>query len=126
MQNKKQVYIIIGFALVALVGGGFLIWNFFFKPDPIGGDVPSSFILSSNAGDPEFDGDFQLTWTASTDAKEYMVFSYISPINSINASLTHEGLTSNTYLPITGKPLGSYHFVVQAWNDLGAKFICYV
>ncbi|MHA1443102.1 MAG: hypothetical protein ACTSPK_14765, partial [Candidatus Heimdallarchaeota archaeon] len=49
---------------------------------------PGDFTLSSNAGDPDTDGIFDLTWTAASEANNYSVYRSSSFITEIDGSLT--------------------------------------
>ena len=84
--------------------------------------VPPSedFVLSSNAGAPDTDGNFTLAWTSSSRANNYSVYLYSSYITEINGSLTiliNE--TGALTLPLTGYTNGTYYFIVVAHNDFG-------
>jgi hypothetical protein len=84
--------------------------------------IPPSgdFVLSSNAGAPDTDGNFTLTWTSSNRANNYSVYLYSSYITEINGSLTiliNE--TGALTLPLTGYTNGTYYFIVVAHNDYG-------
>ena len=84
--------------------------------------IPPSedFVLSSNAGAPDTDGNFTLTWTSSSRANNYSVYLYSSYITEINGSLTiliNE--TGALTLPLTGYTNGTYYFIVVAHNDYG-------
>jgi len=86
----------------------------------IKGPVPEIFALSSNAGDPDTDGNFDLTWDSSSGANNYSVYQYSKFITEINGSLTNlidetEALT----LPLIGYTDGTYYFIVVAHNDYG-------
>ena len=84
------------------------------------GLIPGDFVLSSNAGSPDGDGNFVLSWTSSANAKNYSVYRYSSYITEINGSLTL--LISNTTdlsLALNGYSSGIYYFIVEAKNDNG-------
>jgi len=88
--------------------------------DNICGNRPSSFLLESDAENPDNDGSFILTWGAS-GAVNYTVYEYSSYITVINSSL---GLPlaseiTDIYLPITGYSNGTYYFIVVAHNAYG-------
>lgn len=81
---------------------------------------PEDFVLSSNAGDPDADGIFTLTWTSSSRANNYSVYLYSSYITEINGSLTILiDETGDLTLPLTGYTNGTYYFIVVAHNDYG-------
>jgi branched-chain amino acid transport system substrate-binding protein len=82
--------------------------------------APGDFDLSSSAEEPDDDGNFDLTWTESSDANNYSVYVYSSYITVINESLTslwNERTESN--LAITGYSDGIYYFIVVAHNNIG-------
>jgi len=84
--------------------------------------IPPSedFVLSSNAGDPDADGNFTLNWTSSSRANNYSVYLYSSYITEINGSLTILiDETGDLTLPLTGYTNGTYYFIVVAHNDYG-------
>lgn len=88
--------------------------------DNICGNRPSNFLLESDAGNPDNDGSFTLTWGAS-GAVNYTVYEHSGYITVINSSLglplTSE--TTDLFLPITGYSNGTYYFIVVAHNDNG-------
>ncbi|MFX1374956.1 MAG: hypothetical protein ACFFA0_04020 [Promethearchaeota archaeon] len=81
---------------------------------------PSSFILSSNAADPELDGIFNLLWNTSTWVDNYSVYIHNSYISEVNSSITllANDVTEGIY-PIQGLPDGDYYFIVVAYNIAG-------
>ncbi|MFX1500095.1 MAG: hypothetical protein ACFFDH_03925 [Promethearchaeota archaeon] len=81
---------------------------------------PGPFTLTSNAGSPDNDGNFTLTWGAAVGAVSYSVYRYSGYITEINGSLTTlaTGITSLS-LPLTGYTNGTYYFIVVAHNDQG-------
>jgi hypothetical protein len=84
--------------------------------------IPPSedFVLSSNAGDPDTDGNFTLTWTSSNRANNYTVYQYSSYITEINGSLTILiDETGDLTLSLTEYTNGTYYFIVVAHNDYG-------
>ncbi len=81
---------------------------------------PDAFVLSSNAGTPETDGNFTLTWTIADRASNYSVYQHSGVITDINDSLTillNE--TIDLSLALTDYPLGIYYFIVVARNNYG-------
>nr|MDO8111174.1 PKD domain-containing protein [Candidatus Sigynarchaeota archaeon] len=81
---------------------------------------PGPLALSSDAGNPDEDGLFTLTWNASARAVNYTIYVHSSPITTINASVMvlASGLVNNSFL--TARPSnGSYYFVVVAINEAG-------
>ena len=81
---------------------------------------PGDFILSSNAGTPDDNGAFDLTWEIADGAKNYSVYEYSSYITEINGSLTSLiNETENLTLPLSGYLNGTYYFIVVANNTYG-------
>jgi len=81
---------------------------------------PGNFLISSDAGSPDEDGNFNLEWTSSDGANNYSAYQYSSYITEINGSLTlllEEVATLS--LPISGYSNGTYYFVAVAFNDFG-------
>jgi len=88
--------------------------------DVVVGIPPGDFILSSNAGTPDDNGNFDLTWTSSDNALTYSVYRYSSYITEINGSLTllGDGITDLS-LALSGYTDGTYYFIVVAHNAYG-------
>jgi ABC-type transport system substrate-binding protein len=84
------------------------------------GEPPESFVLSSNAGTPDDNGNFDLTWTSAVGAVSYSVYRYSSFITEINGSLTllGDGITDLS-LALSGYTDGTYYFIVVAHNAYG-------
>ncbi len=84
------------------------------------GLLPGSFMLSSNAGDPDYDGLFTLSWTTSSSASNYSVYQYSSFITEINGSLTllADEITDLSS-GLSGYSNGTYYFIVVAHNQMG-------
>ncbi|MFX1469182.1 MAG: SBBP repeat-containing protein [Promethearchaeota archaeon] len=81
---------------------------------------PSSFDLSSNAGTPDDDGDFTLTWTSSTGANNYSIYQYSSYISVINDSLTLlVNQTNDLSIALSDYSNGIYYFRAVAYNKYG-------
>ncbi len=82
--------------------------------------TPPPFTLSSNAGTPDTDGSFTLTWISSDGANNYSVYRYFSYITEINGSLTPlaEEITDLS-LTLSGYSDGTYYFIVVAYNIYG-------
>ena len=81
---------------------------------------PEDFILTSNAGTPDEDGDFVLSWTESTDAESYSLYVSNTCITDMSQLLIPlaSNITDLTYT-ITSLPNGTYYFVVVAHNIAG-------
>ena len=83
---------------------------------------PQLYILSSDAGNPDSDGNFNLIWLESEYAYNYSVYQHDSFITQINGSISllQEGIF-NLYYPISGLDNGTYYFIVLALNDNGNR-----
>ncbi|MBY9018869.1 MAG: hypothetical protein KGD66_08560, partial [Candidatus Lokiarchaeota archaeon] len=81
---------------------------------------PGDFTVSSNAGDPDDNGDFDLTWTVASLANNYSVYRYSSYITEINGSLTllASEITDLNWA-LSGYGDGTYYFIVVAHNNHG-------
>ncbi len=83
-------------------------------------EPPGSFELSSNADDPDDDGNFTLTWTASNRAVNYTVYVHSSFITTITSSLTVLVTdTTSRSLVLSDYDNGTYYFIVVAHNNAG-------
>jgi len=83
---------------------------------------PSDFILSSNAGTPDNNGAFDLTWDSADGAQNYSVYRYSEYITEINESLTLlVAETEDLTLPLSGYSNGTYYFIVVANNTYGSN-----
>ncbi len=82
--------------------------------------LPGSFTLTSDAGDPDSNGSFDLIWDDSEDADNYTVYQHDSYITDINESLTilAEGIISSPY-GISNLGNGIYYYKVVAFNEFG-------
>jgi len=81
---------------------------------------PDAFLLSSNAGNPDIDGNFTLNWTIADRASNYSVYQHSGIITEINGSLTlllNE--TIDLSLALMDYPIGTYYFIVVARNNYG-------
>jgi len=80
---------------------------------------PEDFILTSDAGNPDADGNFVLSWTDAA-AESYSVYvsnTYITDASDLLIPLA-SNITGLTYT-ITDLPNGTYYFVVVAHNSAG-------
>ena len=82
---------------------------------------PGLFTLSSNAGTPDTDGSFTLTWTSSYGANIYSVYSYF---DYIYTPLAEE--ITDLSLPLGGYLDGTYYFIVVAYNAYGETLSNYL
>lgn len=82
--------------------------------------LPGSFSLSTNAGTPDTNGDFNLIWTTSFGADNYSLYTFTSMITEINLSLTQlADQNALTPFSISGFSNGSYHYLAVAHNKNG-------
>jgi len=82
---------------------------------------PSSFLLYSNADDPDDDGTFDLIWEPSDGADNYTVYSsiqYITVINNATVVPRQPGIEDTIY-SIFSHPYGVYYFKIKALNEYG-------
>jgi C4-type Zn-finger protein len=83
-------------------------------------DIPDSSILSSNADSPDTDGSFTLNWTPSDGVDNYALYTYDSPINEINNSLTLiEDEMLGLSKPLSGIEVGTHYYTIVASNSTG-------
>jgi len=83
-------------------------------------DPPRDFTLDSDAGNPDNDGEFNLSWTDSEGADNYSV--YMSDKNITYISKKFDLLvyqTAASTFSISGLKEGDYYFVVVAYNNTG-------
>jgi len=83
---------------------------------------PGSFVLTSDAGTPDSDGNFDLSWTSSTGADNYSIYrhdSYISIIDGGQTLLVDQVGIFISPLSVSGLASGVYYFVVVAHNRQG-------
>lgn len=100
--------------------GGIGIYDIFVTKLSI--EAPGNFTLSSNAGSPDDDGAFTLTWTSSSGANNYSIYQHSSYITDINGSLTILATETNSLsLPLSGFSNGSYYFIAVAFNNFGER-----
>jgi len=86
------------------------------SPSPPPGDIA----LSSDAGTPDINGNFNLIWNVSSGADNYSLYRYGNPITQINGSLDLIAYqTAMSPFPISGLIDGEYYFVVVAHNQYG-------
>jgi len=85
-------------------------------PSPPPGDIA----LSSDAGTPDINGNFNLIWNVSIGADNYSIYRYNDPITQINGSLVLiADQVATSPFPISGLIDGEYYFVVVAHNQSG-------
>lgn len=81
---------------------------------------PGPFNLGSDAGNPDYTGKFNLTWSKSNGAANYSVYTCNSTIYSTVQPyiiLLQEGITILNYSKSTWK--GIHYYIVVAYNDTG-------
>ncbi len=91
----------------------------YFYPCYWSNEFPCSFDLSSDAGNPDTDGAFNLTWTPSKGARNFSVYTYYSNITYIDNNLTilaQQNATSQ--FPISGLSSGDYYYIVEAHGKI--------
>ena len=84
-------------------------------------ELPSSFILSTDADNPDDDGAFHLIWTDSKGADNYSIYSYNNTITELNDTLTiinYQNATSPHYFYSRDYKIAIY-FIVVAYNESG-------
>jgi len=82
--------------------------------------IPGDFTLSSDAGTPDTDGSFTITWTSSDEATNYSVYRHFSYITEINENLTLlADEIPDLSLSLSGYLNGTYYFIVVAHNENG-------
>ncbi|MFX1346127.1 MAG: ABC transporter substrate-binding protein [Promethearchaeota archaeon] len=81
---------------------------------------PGDFVLTSDAGTPDTNGIFYLSWGDSDGADNYTIYEYTSPIIEINGSLTEIAFQTavSPYL-IVKYSNGEFHYIVVAYNASG-------
>ncbi len=84
-------------------------------------EVILGFILSSDAGDPDIDGIFNLTWTNPIAANNFSVYYYNKYITAIHENITILADQNGTspHL-ISGLSSGAYYFIVVGYNNSGS------
>ncbi len=83
--------------------------------------LPGNFSLTSDAANPDLDGNFTLSWSHAEDVTNYSIYQHNSYISEINASLTLviEGIFQNNY-NLTKYLNGTYYFILLATNFVGS------
>lgn len=82
--------------------------------------LPDEFSLSSNAGAPDADGAFVLSWEESLEADNYTLYHHEAPIIEINEShdVILDQITETSH-SISGYSQGDHYFMVEASNEFG-------
>lgn len=81
---------------------------------------PGNFVLSSTAGTPDENGNFDLSWSSANYANNYSVYQSNNFIAEINGELTNIAYqTAISPLSISGLESGTYYFIVVAHNIYG-------
>jgi hypothetical protein len=83
--------------------------------------LPGNFSLTSDADNPDIDGNFTISWSEAEDAANYSIYqhsAYITEIN-INITLIEEGI-NNTYYLLNNYINGTYYFIILATNFVGS------
>ena len=82
-------------------------------------EPPGQFILTSDAGTPDIDGNFDLIWNVSLGADNYSVYRDTTPFFTSPIILADQVATSP--FSISGLTNGDYYFIVIAYNEYGNK-----
>lgn len=79
--------------------------------------LPDNFVIMSDTGSIDSDGNFTLSWQPSLDADNYSLYQYHMPIVEYNSSLIElvAGNTNRTY-KIQNLGQNSYYFMTIAFN----------
>jgi len=105
------------FAIVAINASGSTLSN------DVTVDVlypPGTFNLLTDAGTPDEDGSYSLSWSASTDAENYSVYLFDKPITEYNSSITILA-DENGISPLAINTVsGTYYYAIEAKNEVGA------
>jgi hypothetical protein len=87
----------------------------------IPGSIPGEFNLSTDAGNPDTDGEFTLNWTASSGAVGYKIYSYNGTITKINSSVHLLNDTTKLNYSIVTSTDNTTFYIVQAYNAYGNR-----
>ncbi|MFX1278027.1 MAG: ABC transporter substrate-binding protein [Promethearchaeota archaeon] len=99
-----------------LIRGDHFFASFRYVPPSPPGEVE----LTSDAGTPDIDGNFNLVWNVSIGADNYTIYRYNHEITEINGSLIPIAYqTATSPHPIFGLTDGEYYFIVVAHNENG-------
>lgn len=82
--------------------------------------MPGSFSLTSDAGDPDVNGAFEITWSSSSLAVNYSLYyseSTITDVEAPDVMLLYNG--TGTSYAVSEWAEGSFYFVVVAENEYG-------
>lgn len=123
MDGSKMVIPSFGFVYPqSIVTGSLSIpyWGIQNIVEDISHELPGNFTLTSNADDPDTDGAFYLSWTASDGADTYSLYRSDEPITYISKTQTML-LDDNAISPfsISGLKTGEYYFAVVSYNVAG-------
>jgi hypothetical protein len=82
--------------------------------------LPGNFMLNTDAGTPDGDGMFNLSWSTSEYAVNYSIYMHSSFMSEIPPELTPVITeTTDRITPITINTNGTYYFIVVAHNKFG-------
>ena len=99
-----------------IVAGGLDEWVYYFYCPY----APFSFTLTSNAGNPDSDGNFDLLWNDAVAADNFTLYhsdNFITEINE-NCTMIAENIV-NPFYTISGLKDGDYYYIVEAINRYG-------
>jgi N-acetylneuraminic acid mutarotase len=114
IKKKISVLAVAGIIVVGVVATVVLL-----TPPATPASPPGTFTLSSNAGSPDNDGTFLLSWTAASGADNYTVYEHSSFITQINSSVTSLGTTASQSKNIARKSASTRYYMVRATNASG-------
>ena len=122
--RKNLKCLVISLAIIGvLLTAGFLSWHFYFKPqrefEQWVASLPQPFTVSTDADNPDTDGNFTLMWTVSENADDYRIYYRPTPITSWNHSIAIIGTTNLTSWEFHNLGEGTHYFQVAAQNQYG-------
>ncbi|MHA2267387.1 MAG: UPF0182 family protein [Promethearchaeota archaeon] len=79
--------------------------------DQLGYTKPGAFVLTSDAGSPDIDGEFVLNWTESLGTDTYSIYK--------NNSLLVDLPNTQTIYSVSDMGSGDYEFYIEASNEFG-------
>jgi hypothetical protein len=88
----------------------------------VNSSLPYDLTFTTDAGNPDIDGDFALLWSDAKNTDNYTLYQSGSPITTINSSVTilGEGMTQ-TIKYVSDLENGFYYYKLMAINEVGHK-----